>query len=104
MTSLAVSGRLQNVIKYCTEVCKTRPPSQSRIIRPLFNLESPNFARTSMPTENKAALNMTSPATSGQHLSKLQNTAENAASDGFRSNFFRIVQAGYHKIVHAYEG
>ena len=50
MTLLAVSGRLQNVIKYSTEVCKTRPPGKSRMIRPLFNLESQNFAQTSMPT------------------------------------------------------
>ena len=46
MTSLALSGRLQNVFKYCTK---------SRIIPPLFNQESPNSARTSTPIQSKVS-------------------------------------------------
>ena len=38
MTSLAVSGRLQNVIKYCTEVRKTVcPATKSTTIQPRIN-------------------------------------------------------------------
>ena len=43
ITSLAASGRLQNATTYSI--------MKSLIIRPLFNIESPNFTRTSMPTE-----------------------------------------------------
>ena len=50
MTSLAVSGRLQNTIKYCTKVRWTDPAGQIVIIWPVCYLKSPNFARTSMPT------------------------------------------------------
>ena len=56
----------------------------SRIIWPLFNLEAPNFTRSSKLT---ATPDMTSPATSGQYLSKFEKkTAENTVFDGFCSN------------------
>ena len=42
MTSLAVPGRLQNAIKYCKLSVKQVRLAKSRIIRRLFNLESPN--------------------------------------------------------------
>ena len=55
--------------------------------RERFDLESPNFTRTSPPTYAIATPDMTSPTTSGRHLSKLKKTAENPASDIFGSNF-----------------
>ena len=45
-------------------------PAKSLIVRPLFNLESPNTG-TPMPTYSTATLDMASPATSGRHLSRL---------------------------------
>ena len=61
--------------------------SKSQIIRPLFNLDSPNVARTCMPALYTAKPDMTSPAASDRHLSKFEKTAENSASGGFESNF-----------------
>ena len=49
-----------------------------------FDLESTNFTWTSILT---ATPDMTSPATSGRHLSQLDKRAEDAASDGFGWNF-----------------
>ena len=46
MTWLTSSCRLQNAIKYCTKQVRL----QSRIIWPLFGVESTNFARPSKPT------------------------------------------------------
>ena len=58
MTSLVTLGQLQNAIKCCRKVMrKTGPASQTHIFRPLFNPDP------------------------------LRKTAENAASDGFGSNF-----------------
>ena len=73
VTSIVISGRLQNAIKYCTKVHKNgygRP--MSRITQPLFNPESLNFARTSMPTCSIGIPDMTSPFTSCRHLSKFE--------------------------------
>ena len=42
----------------------------SQIIRPLFNLESPNFTRKSKPTQCTVTPDMTPQATSGRHLSQ----------------------------------
>ena len=48
LTSLAASGRLQRIIKYCTKVHKNGSGrTRSRIIRPLVKRESPNLAWTS---------------------------------------------------------
>ena len=46
--------------------------TNSRIIWPMFNIESPNFTRTSMPTYSTATLDMTSSGTSGWHFSQVQ--------------------------------
>ena len=59
MTLLTASGPLQNATKYCTKLCKTSA-GDSRIFRPWFNIESPNFTWTSMPTQSTATLDMTS--------------------------------------------
>ena len=68
MTSLALSGRLQNAIILNKSQLNVSCWSKSRIIQLLFNLESPNFAGTSLPTDSAAIPDMTSPATSGRHL------------------------------------
>ena len=47
-------------------------PATSRIIRPLFNTESPNFTRIFMQTYSSATPNITSSATQGRHLSKFE--------------------------------
>ena len=47
-------------------------PANSRITRPLFNVDSPNCTRTLMPTQSTATPDMTSQATSGRHLSKFE--------------------------------
>ena len=51
---------------------KMRPASWSKIIRPLFNADSPNVPRTSVPTSlpAMATADMTSPTTSDRQLSK----------------------------------
>ena len=59
-------------------------PAMGRIIRPMFNVESPNFTMPSMPTESTETLDTTSSDTSGWYLSKFQKTAEHA---GNGSNF-----------------
>ena len=74
-----------------------RPPSfvrslsitkwAARISREQFDLESPNSTRTFMQTNSMTILDMTSPVNSGWNLAKLEKSAENAASDGFGSNF-----------------
>ena len=46
------------------------------MIRPLFNLESSNLARTSMPADSTDLLDMTSPATSGRHLWKFRKRSK----------------------------
>ena len=40
-----------------------------------------------MPIHSTATPDMTSPTTSGRHLSKFEKTAENDPSDGIASNF-----------------
>ena len=70
------SSWLQNAIKCCTKVRKTSGLAKSHIIRPLFNPESPNFARTSRPTLSAAMLDMASPTSSGQHLSKFEQRSK----------------------------
>ena len=75
VTSLAVSSRLQNAIKYCTKVRKTAPACHRVIIRPLFNLELPILYGhpAKMPKTIPA---MTSLATSGHYLSKFEKWPE----------------------------
>ena len=51
-------------------------PAKSLIIRPLFNLELPNFSLTYIPTQRTAPLDMTSPANSVRHLSTFEKTAK----------------------------
>ena len=58
-----------------------------RISQERFDPESPNFRWTSIPTNSIVIPDMTSLAPFGRHLSKFDKTAENAASDGFLSNF-----------------
>ena len=99
MTSIAASGRLQNAVKYCTKVRKTGVAGNSWIIRPLFNVESPNFTRSSMPTYSSATPDMTSPTTSGRHLSKFKKPAEIAASNGFGLNYSHVTFAWNNKLV-----
>ena len=72
MTSLAASRRLRNPFKNCTNTRKTGPARQSLIIRPLFILESPKLAGTSMQTQSKAIPDVTSPAASSMHLLKVE--------------------------------
>ena len=71
LTSLAASSRLPNATKYCT-TCVNVCGCQRVIIRPLFNVESPNFTRTFMPTYSYATPDMTSAATSGRYLSRFE--------------------------------
>ena len=47
-------------------------PAKSRIMRPLFDEESPNLTRISMPTYSTATQDMTTSATSGRHFSKFE--------------------------------
>ena len=91
MTSLVACGRLQNAVKYCTQVmCKTGPVIKSQIFRPLFNPNQPNVARTSVPTRD-----MTSQLLPiGIYQSK--KTAEN---DGFGSNFSGASSCLPHQLV-----
>ena len=80
---LAASGRLQNAIKYCTKVPQTGTTdkqTKSRVIWPLFNVESSIFTHTSMPTCSTEPPDMTTSATSGRHFSKFKETAEDVAS------------------------
>ena len=65
--TISASSRLPNVIKYCTKVRKRVRTAKSRIIQPLFNLESPNVSRKSVMIRATATLDMTSPAASGRH-------------------------------------
>ena len=58
------------------------------MIRPMFNLESPKFARASTPTESAAQPDMTSPAASGRHLLELEKMTKNAASEGLAARRF----------------
>ena len=51
MTPQAASGRQQNAVNYCTKKCfQLVQPAKSRIMQPLFNLESPNFTWASLLT------------------------------------------------------
>ena len=50
--------------------------SKSRIIRPLFNRESPKPAGTSVPAQSKSIPDMTSPCASGRHLLRFENGAK----------------------------
>ena len=86
MTSLDVSGRLQIQLNVALKVRKMGSVGKSRTTQPPFNLELPNFTRTSM-LQSAATPHMTIPATSGRHLSKFKGkkTAGNAVSDGFES-------------------
>ena len=77
MTPLATSGRLQNATKYWllhkNAQKKTKSGRiKSRIIRPLFDRESPKLAGTSVPTHSIAIPDMTSPAAYGRHLSMFE--------------------------------
>ena len=53
-----------------------------RMSQEQFSQELPNFTRTSMLAQSTATPDMMSPATPGQHLSKIEKTTESAASDG----------------------
>ena len=87
--------QLNTACKYVKLDC----PATSRIVKLLFNVQSPNFTGTSMPTYSTATLDTTSSATSGRHLSKLDKTAENAASDCFGSNFSAAAFRLPHQLV-----
>ena len=67
MTSPAASCWLQCAIIPAQKCIKLVRP-KSRIIQPLFNVGSPNFARPSRPTHSIDVLDMTSPSTSGRDL------------------------------------
>ena len=86
ITSLAASVGCKMQLNTAQKCVKLARRKKSRIIRPLFSIESPNLARTSRPTYYTAASDMTPPAASVRQLSKFKK-AENAASDGFGSNF-----------------
>ena len=62
-------------------------PSVCWISREGFDLESPNFVRTSTPTYSTAKPDMMSQGAFGRQLSEFEKTAENATSDGVWSNF-----------------
>ena len=82
---LPVGCKLQlNTVCKCI---KQNQPAMSRITRYLFNVESPNFTRTPMPTESTGTRDMPSSINSGRDLSKFYKTVKNAAFDGFESNF-----------------
>ena len=83
MTTQAVSGWLQNAIKYCIKVRKMGAAGKESNNSATVNVESPNIARMSMPTYSTVTPDMTSSATSSRHFSKF----ENAALNGFVSNF-----------------
>ena len=59
----------------------------ARIFQERFDLESPNSTRTSMTAKYTTTRDMTSPAASGRHLSKIEKKRPNGAFDGFGSNF-----------------
>ena len=63
--------------------------SAARISQERFDLESPSFTQTSMPTHSTATPDRASPAPFGRHLSTFAKNApaENAASDDFDPNF-----------------
>ena len=73
-------------------VCRRRSASitkwPARISQERVDLVPPNFILTSTPTHSTATQDMTSRATEG-----IAKTVENAASDGFWSNFSRMVEA-----------
>ena len=62
-------------------------PAKRWIICQLFNVESPNFKRTSMPTYSTAKLHVMSPATSGWHLLKFEKNDWKCRYHGFGPNF-----------------
>ena len=74
------SASCYNVYAYA--VVRPRQSEKLRISQERFGLESPNWTRTSKPS-NAIAI----PAIYGRHLSKSVKTVENAISDGFGSNF-----------------
>ena len=65
--------------------------SPHRISRKRFDLESPNFTQTSIPTLSTVVPDMTSFSTSGRKLQR--KTVENTAFNGFGWNFSRTIQA-----------
>ena len=106
MTSLVPSGRQPNETKYCTEERKTSPVRQSQRIRPLFNRESPKFARHSRQHSLKPyRIWRQHLLPVGSYRSSNRKTTENAASDSFdciksnavskaSSNFSRVNNIG----------
>ena len=79
---------------------KRARPANDRIIRSLFNVESPHFVRISMQIYSTATSDMTSSATSGMHLLKFETKMiENAASHGFVSNFSGATFCPPHQLV-----
>ena len=70
--------------------------AKSRIIRPLFNVESPNFTWTSMPTWSAAIPDMTSLAAFGRHLLKFEKQQKVPPLMGLGRSFsgavFRLAQ------------
>ena len=100
MMSLAVSGQLQNAIKYfkyCQKIAlngSCRPKSWK--IRPLVNLESPNFGQT-------ATLDKTSPDTFGG----IHQSSKNGRKCRIRQLWVKFIQndsSENHAILHTYRG
>ena len=88
ITSSFRSVARRNYIGPTAQKCVKRVRSaHSRLIRPLFNIRSPNFTRISMPACYTATPVMTSSAASGRHFSKFEKAVENAASYALVSNF-----------------
>ena len=86
MRSLTASGRLQTPKQLNTaqKCIKRVRPATSRMIRPLFNTELPNFTLSSMPRHSTATPDMTS---FGRHFSQFENRLKMPIYFGFRSRF-----------------
>ena len=84
MTSLGASSRLQNQLNTAQTCVKWVRSEKSRMIRSLFNVESPNFKLISMPIYYTVAPDKTSPASSDRHLSQFEQ--ENPTNCGLRRN------------------
>ena len=102
MTSIAPSSRLPNAIQYCKKVGKTLRPAKSRIIQPLFRIESPNFIRTSTPTQFTTTSNMTSSTTCYQHFSQFEKQPKMQPPTGFFCVCIITCQVHRHTRTHRY--
>ena len=102
MTSRAVSGRVRKMQLNTAQSTRKKlvRPAKSQIIRPLFNIESPNFARTSRPTCSAAKPDITKFEERPKCYTKLAPSLSRKPSNCF---FFQI-NIIYQSVFELWEG